>query len=102
MTQTLIGVGGLVIKGAAHSCRYHIDIDHRRGKTSGAGFLIGASDVLRSAQDASRCILRLEDGRSCPIVVTSYHSGNADAAIALNGNLSENDALVRRTASGSQ
>lgn len=93
MTQTLIGIGWLLLEGVAHPCRYHVDVDQIRGTTRGAGFLIGSTALLESARSASTCILRLEDGRTCRVAVTSYHAGNMDAAITLAGDLVTVDTL---------
>ena len=93
MTQTLIGIGRLLVQGVSHPCRYHVDINDRRGERGGAGFLIGSLEALSSALTARRCLLRLDDGRSCPVVVTSYHSGNTDAAIRVSGSLTASEGL---------
>lgn len=85
MPETHTGTGYLVADGTDHLCQYHLGVHEDRRMRRGEGFVVSTEQALELAFEASRCMLRLNDGRSCPIIITRYSPGNRDAAFQMAG-----------------
>ncbi|MDB5472270.1 MAG: hypothetical protein JWR84_3830 [Caulobacter sp.] len=84
MDQTHTGTGYLITDGTEHLCQYHLEL-RNNGLKSGAGFVVSTPDALWSAFNATRALIRMSDGRSFPMIVTSFSPGNEDAPFQMAG-----------------
>ena len=88
MSETYTGRGTLMFNGEEHPCTYRLDTFVAGRMRSGDGLVEAAPSAIWSAFTADRAVVKMEDGRTFPIIITGNTNG-ATAPFKLAGALSD-------------